>query len=66
MRVCPSARVEKARCAENVQMLGDGGGADVERVHQFAAGPLALGEQFHDAAAGGIGEGFESEHGARY
>ena len=40
-------------------MLGDGLGADRERLGQLAHGGLALGQPAKDGPAGGVGEGVE-------
>jgi hypothetical protein len=52
----------EAGVAQDLQVLRDRRGAHVELVDNLPGGAVALREQFDDAAAGGVGEGFEAEH----
>jgi hypothetical protein len=43
-------------------VLGDRGSTQVEFLHQFPGGAIALGEKLDDASAGGIGDGSKAVH----
>ena len=61
-RLALGAGGDEARLAQHVQVLRNGGRAQVEFVHEIARGPLALGEELDDAAAGRVGDGGEALH----
>lgn len=48
--------------AEDLEVLGDRRGAQLELLDQLTGGAIPLGEQLDDATSGGIGDGSEALH----
>src|SRR5690606_7145586 len=61
-RLAFGAHGDEPGLAQHLQVLRHGGRTEVELLDQLSGGPLALGEQFDDAAPGRVGEGKEALH----
>jgi hypothetical protein len=56
------ADADQTGLLENLEVLGDGGRADVELGRDLAGREVSTGQDFHDAPAGGFGEGGDVQH----